>query len=56
MARIRISRKNGTATPYFWSDTDTDRTRLTVYKETPEGIKRMKGVHFDSTTNSMNRE
>lgn len=57
MARIRISKKDGTSTPYFWSDKDgSDRTRQTVYKQTVEGVKRMKGVSFNSVTNRMRRQ
>ncbi|MBR9989748.1 MAG: hypothetical protein KFH98_08340 [Gemmatimonadetes bacterium] len=57
MARIRISKKDGSTTPYFWSDKDgTDRTQRHVYKKTDEGVKRMKGVRFNSVTNRMRRE
>lgn len=57
MARIKISKKDGTPTPYFWSDKDgTDRTKQTVYKKTEEGVKRMKGVRFNSLTNRMRRQ
>ena len=56
MARIRISKKDGTPTDYFWSDKDgTDRTKQRVYKKTEEGVKRMKGVRFNSVTNRMRR-
>ena len=49
MARIQIRKKDGTDTPYFWSDEDkTAKTEKTVYKATPEGVKRMRGVHFDA--------
>lgn len=48
MARISILRKDGTASRYFWMDTDTaEPTQKTVYKRTSDGIKRMRGVHFD---------
>jgi hypothetical protein len=56
MARIRITRKDGTATPYFWVDRDSDRKHLTVYKRTPDGIKRMKGVTFDAVQNRFNKD
>jgi hypothetical protein len=47
--KIRIFRKDGSPTSYFWSDKDgTDRTRQTVYKQTDTGVKRMRGVHFDA--------
>ncbi|HEX2167320.1 MAG TPA: hypothetical protein VHG09_08845 [Longimicrobiales bacterium] len=56
MARIRISRKDGTPTSYFWSDKDgTDRTKRRVYKKTDEGIKRMKALRFNTVTNRMRR-
>lgn len=57
MAKVKIFKKSGASTPYFWSDEDgTDRTRQTVYKQTEDGVKRMRGVHFDSVTNRMNKE
>ena len=49
MARIRILRKDGTPTLYFWSDGDKAAAEKTVYKQTTDGVKRMKGVHFDAT-------
>lgn len=49
MARFRIYKKDGTPTPYFWSDKDeSEQTRKTVYKQARDGVKRMRGVHFDS--------
>ena len=53
--KIKIVKKNGTPTPYFWTDRDSDRTHLTVYKQTAEGVKRMTGVHFDAVTNRMHK-
>ena len=51
MARIRILKKDGTASDYFWSDADkAEPAQKTVYKETTDGVKKMKGVHFDATT------
>jgi hypothetical protein len=56
MARIRITKKDGTPTPYFWSDKDgTDRTQQTVYKQTESGIKRMRGVRFDAVSKRMRK-
>lgn len=51
MARITIQRRNGTATRYFWSDAErgTD-SKKTVYKRTDNGIKRMRGVHYNTVT------
>jgi hypothetical protein len=51
MTRNRIVRKDGTTSRYFWTDADKAAPEKTVYKETAEGVKRMKGVHFDATTN-----
>ena len=57
MSRIRIHRKNGRPTPFFWREEDgSDRKRQTVYKRTPTGIKRMKGVHFDVEANEFRKE
>lgn len=56
MAKVKITKKDGTATPYFWSDReDSDRNHKTVYKQTSDGVKRMKGVHFDPVTNRMHK-
>ncbi|MCI0432495.1 MAG: hypothetical protein L0271_02430 [Gemmatimonadetes bacterium] len=56
MARIRIYRADGRPTPFFWREEEsTDRTRKTVYKRTPEGIKRMRGVHFNVQTNTFEK-
>lgn len=56
MARVKISKKDGTSTPYFWSDSDDgDRSHKTVYKQTSDGVKRMTGVHFDAVTNRMHK-
>jgi hypothetical protein len=44
-----IYRKNGSPSPYFWSDKDgTEPEHKTVYKTTDDGVKRMRGVHFDA--------
>ncbi len=54
MAKVKIFKKDGTPTPYFWVNRDdADRTSATVYKQTPDGVKRMKGVRFNATTNRM---
>lgn len=56
MAKIKITKKDGTPTPYFWSNRDvTDRTHLTVYKQTDKGVKRMTGVHFDAVANAFQK-
>ena len=54
VARIKIVRPDGTSSPYFWNDKEGgDKTHRTVYKSTAEGIKRMKGVHFDAVRNKL---
>lgn len=57
MARFRILRKDGSRSPYFWSDTDeSGPERKTVYKKTPKGRTRMRGVYFDTVTKRMRKE
>jgi hypothetical protein len=57
LAKIKIYKRDGTPTPYFWSNKNSgDRAYMTVYKQTlSDGIKRMKGVHFNAITNTMHR-
>jgi hypothetical protein len=54
--KIRIFRKDGTPTPYFYwsSEIARDPTKLQVYKSASHGIERMRGVFFNTETNSMN--
>jgi hypothetical protein len=57
MAKTRIFRKDGTATQYFWSEKDGNaKTEKTVYKQTTDGVKRMKGVRFNALTNRMRKQ
>jgi hypothetical protein len=57
MARFKISKKDGTPSPYFWSDKDgTERAQKRVYKKTEDGVKRMKGVTFNATTNRIQKD
>lgn len=57
MTKVRITKKSGTDSRYYWLDAaGADRTHLTVYKETPEGDKRMRGVHFDAVANKIQRD
>lgn len=57
MARHRIRDKHGKPTKFFWSDKDgNDQTSRTVYKQTPDGVKRMRGVHFDADKNRFRKE
>ena len=57
MARIRIKRPNGAPSPYFWVDTEPGRKQeRTVYKRTEDGVKRMRGVHFDAALKKIRRD
>ena len=50
MARHPISDKNGKSTEYFWTDEHAaDPKRVVVFRQTETGIKKMTGVHYDST-------
>jgi hypothetical protein len=52
----KIFKKDGSATPYFWSDKDSNaRTEKTVYKQTRDGVKRMTGVQFNADTNRIQK-
>jgi len=56
MARIPILKKDGTPTQYFWSDKDSSEpTRRRIYKQTTDGVKRMKDLRFNSVTNRILR-
>jgi hypothetical protein len=56
MAKIKIVKKDGTATSYFWSDKDgTENTKKRVYKQTADGVKRMRDVRFNTETNRVRR-
>ena len=56
MARITIHKKDGTPTQYFWSDKDAADPKLRpVYKQTTDGVKRMKNVRYNTITNRMRR-
>lgn len=56
MARTRIFKKDGTPTPFFWTDKDGKApTEKTVFKKTETGVKRMKGVHFDVAKNAFRK-
>ncbi len=56
MARVAILKKNGTKTPYFWVERDSDRTHLTIYKKTKDGIKRISNAHFDAVANQVHKQ
>ena len=50
--RFPIFKKDGTKTPFFWSDRDgANKEHQTVYKRTEDGIKRMTGVYYDVKKN-----
>ena len=54
MAKVRILKKDGKPSAYFWSDKHTgDRAFQTIYKQTAEGIKKIKGVHYNALTNKI---
>lgn len=56
MAKVKINKKDGTPTNYFWSDTEESaRNNKTVYKQAGDSVKRMRGVHFDPVTNRMHK-
>ncbi len=57
MSRIKINRPDGTPSPYFWEDTEAgDKHARTVYKQTDDGVKRMRGVHFDAARKKIRRD
>lgn len=56
MAKVRINKPDGSPSPYFWSDTEESaRNHKTVYKQTDDGVKRMRGVHFDAVRKRIRR-
>ena len=49
MARHTINNKHGNPTEYFWTDKHADNPeKVTVFRQTETGIKKMTGVHYDS--------
>lgn len=51
MAKNKIVKKDGSATPYFWSDKDgRDPAQKAIFKETAQGVKRMVGVYYNTQT------
>lgn len=49
MARHPITDKNGKTTQYFWSDEHASNPeQAVVFRKTEEGVKKMRGVVFDS--------
>lgn len=56
LSRTHIVRRDGTPSSYFWSDDDLSAaTCKRVYRETPGGVERMRGVRFDSLKKRMHR-
>ncbi len=57
MKKVPILKKSGAPSPFFWSEAEgSDRSRQTVYKQTEEGVKRMKGVTYDVAANRVNKD
>ena len=57
MARVKIVKPDGSPSPYFWSDQEAgSKANKTVYKKTDDGIKRMRGVHFDAVRNKLRKD
>ncbi len=57
MAKIRILTKSGAPSRFFWMDRDSgDRTSETVYHETEDGVKRIRGVHYNAVTNRLRKD
>lgn len=52
--KIKIFKRDGTPTPYFWSDKDRGAWK-TVYKQTTDGVKKMTGVSFNAEKQQMRR-
>jgi len=53
----RIYKKDGTPTAFFWSDkSGGDLAHQIVYKQTTEGVKKMRGVYFDATAKKLHRD
>lgn len=54
MARHTITNKHGQATQYYWNDKHaTDPARVTVFRKTDSGVKKMRGVFFDTKNGKM---
>lgn len=56
MAKVRIMKKDGTPSRFFWLDRDGgDRTNERLYRETEDGVKRIRGVRFNAVTNRVRK-
>ncbi len=57
MKKNPIPKKNGSPSHFFYSDAEgSDQSRQTVYKQTEEGVKRMKGVTYDVAAKRINKD
>jgi hypothetical protein len=57
MAKVKIQKRDGSPTNYCWSSTDAGApTRVAVFKQTANGLRRMRGVTFNTLTNCMRRQ
>jgi len=57
MARHVINNKHGQPTEYYWTDKHAaDPQRVTVFRKTESGIKKMRGVFFDSKAGRIVKE
>ena len=57
MQRISIDRPDGSPSPYFWvQKTPEDKGLKRVFKDTPDGLKRMTGVRFDVSRKRIRRD
>ena len=56
MARVKIVRPDGSPSRYFWKDNkDGARPLKSVFKNTSEGVKRLRGVRYDLANNTFIR-
>jgi len=57
MARIAITKKDGTPTGMFWSDrVDADRPLKTVYREAADGrVLRSRSIRYDLKRKKLQR-
>ena len=57
MKKKPILKKSGAPSPFFYNEADAaDPARHTVYKQTDDGVKRMRGVTYDTATQQVNKD
>jgi hypothetical protein len=57
MTRHVIYNPAGQPTKYFWTDEHgKDAQHRVVFKEGPDGLKKMTGVHFDAIAKKIRKE